>query len=70
VGTKGIRIEARASSGTYEKVYLLEKITDEVQGADTIYTRYYAPGIGLVKETLEVTGENGYTGQMELASVE
>lgn len=61
-------LKLELSSGKYEGVYLLEKITDEVKGADTIYTRYYAPGIGLVKETLEVTGENGYKGEMELVS--
>ncbi|WP_223701276.1 hypothetical protein [Sutcliffiella deserti] len=56
--------------GTFENVYVVQKTTDEVEGADTIYTRYYAPGYGLVKEIFEVTGEDGYSGETELASVE
>lgn len=56
--------------GSFEDVYVIKKVTDEVEDADTIYTRYYAPGYGLVKETYEVTGEYGYSGKAELEVVE
>lgn len=56
--------------GSFEDVYVIKKVTDEVEDADTIYTRYYAPGYGLVKETYEVTGEYGYSGKSELEIVE
>ncbi|WP_010197249.1 hypothetical protein [Bacillus sp. m3-13] len=56
--------------GSFEDVYVIQKVTDEVEDADTIYTRYYAPGYGLVKETYEVTGEYGYSGKSELEVVE
>ncbi|MGM0837613.1 MAG: hypothetical protein ACQEV7_15760 [Bacillota bacterium] len=62
--------EVEVAYGTFENVYVVQKITDEIEDADTIYTRYYAPGVGLVKESLEVTGENGYSGKTELAAVE
>jgi hypothetical protein len=64
----GIKLDVEY--GSFEDVYVLKKVTDEVEDADTIYTRYYAPGYGLVKETFEVTGDHGYSGATELASVE
>ncbi|TYS12941.1 hypothetical protein FZC78_22780 [Rossellomorea vietnamensis] len=45
---------------TYEDVKQVKKVTDEVVGSDTIIIRYYAPGYGMVKEEMEVTGDNGY----------
>ncbi|MGD7023385.1 hypothetical protein ACQCVK_12365 [Rossellomorea vietnamensis] len=45
---------------TYENVKQIKKVTDEVVGSDTIIVRYYAPGYGMVKEEMEVTGDNGY----------
>lgn len=45
---------------TYEDVKQVKKVTDEVVGSDTIIVRYYAPGYGMVKEEMEVTGDNGY----------
>ncbi|QFT90674.1 hypothetical protein FIU87_18680 [Bacillus sp. THAF10] len=68
VKESGAKLEL--SVGSYEEVYVLQKVTDEVQGEDTIYTRYYAPGVGLIKEEFEVTGEYGYTGEMEVATME
>ncbi|MGY3715237.1 hypothetical protein ACWE42_06905 [Sutcliffiella cohnii] len=56
--------------GAFENVYVIRKITDEVQDADTIYTRYYAPGYGLIKEIFEVTGEYAYIGETLLESVD
>ncbi|WP_100333197.1 hypothetical protein [Bacillus alkalisoli] len=56
--------------GTFEQVYVVKKITDEVEGAETIYTRYYAPKYGLIKETFEVTGEYGYKGETLLSNIE
>ncbi|MGD6967754.1 hypothetical protein ACQCVP_15100 [Rossellomorea vietnamensis] len=45
---------------TYENVKKVKRVTDEVVGSDTIIVRYYAPNYGLVKEEMEVTGDNGY----------
>jgi len=56
--------------GTFDNVYVIEKITDEVADADTIYRKYYAPEVGLIKETFEVTGKNGYTDEATLEIVE
>ncbi|QOR66359.1 hypothetical protein IM538_21760 [Cytobacillus suaedae] len=56
--------------GTFEKVIAIQKTTDEVAGADTIYTRYFAPAMGLVKETYEVIGEHGYKDEANLDKVE
>ena len=53
-------------AGTFSNVVVVKKITDEVEGAETIYTRYYAPSIGLIKETYEVTGKNGYKDEANL----
>jgi hypothetical protein len=64
----GVKVDVEY--GSFDDVYVLQKVTDEVEDADTIYTRYYAPGYGLVKEIFEVTGENGYSGQTELSTVE
>ncbi|WP_230501302.1 hypothetical protein [Sutcliffiella rhizosphaerae] len=63
-------VELEVNYGKFENVYVIQKITDEVENADTIYTRYYAPGIGLIKEHVELTGEYGYSGETELATVE
>ncbi|UAL47030.1 hypothetical protein K7887_19585 [Sutcliffiella horikoshii] len=64
----GVKLDV--AYGSFEDVYVIKKVTDEVENADTIYTRYYAPGYGLVKETYEVTGEYGYSGKSELEIVE
>lgn len=56
--------------GTFKNVYVIEKITDEVADAETIYRKYYAPGVGFIKETFEVTGKNGYTEEATLEVVE
>ncbi|WP_404445534.1 hypothetical protein LG307_19550 [Sutcliffiella horikoshii] len=64
----GVKLDV--AYGSFEDVYVIKKVTDEVEDADTIYTRYYAPGYGLVKETYEVTGEYGYSGKSELEVVE
>lgn len=57
-------------NGTFTNVIAIQKVTDEVARADTIYTRYFAPGMGLIKETYEVTGENGYKDEANLDKVE
>ncbi|MFC4323399.1 hypothetical protein [Litchfieldia salsa] len=56
--------------GAYRDVIVARKVTDEVEGAETIHTRYYAPGLGLVKETYEVKGDRGYSDGAELEKVE
>ncbi|WNF37387.1 hypothetical protein RJD24_02685 [Bacillaceae bacterium IKA-2] len=56
--------------GTFENVYVIENITDEVADADTIFRKYYAPELGLIKETFEVTGKNGYKEEATLGIVE
>lgn len=55
---------------TFTNVYVIQKITSEVEGADTIYTNYIAPGVGLIKETFEVTGEQGYSAESLLQKIE
>ncbi|MBP3950213.1 hypothetical protein [Bacillus suaedae] len=57
-------------AGTFEDVYVIKLITDDVEGEESIFTRYYAPGIGLIKEEFELTGENGYTDGATLTTVE
>ncbi|WLD92994.1 hypothetical protein [Alkalihalobacillus sp. AL-G] len=44
----------------FTNVLVVKKTTDELADADTIYTRYYAPGVGMIKDVYEVTGEEGY----------
>lgn len=39
----------------------MKTVSDEIAGSETTLTRYYAAGHGLIKEEIEVTGENGYT---------
>lgn len=56
-------------SGTYNSVIAVEKVTEEVVGEKTTYKRYYAPGSGLIKEIVEVTGENGYKGESSLENI-
>ncbi|WP_158318861.1 hypothetical protein [Robertmurraya kyonggiensis] len=56
--------------GKFTNVYVLRKVTDEVEGADTIYTYYIAPEVGLIKETFELTGEQGYSAESVLQTVE
>lgn len=48
-------------AGTFEDVYVVKKTTiAETTGNKTIYQAYFAPEIGLIKDTREVTGDNGY----------
>ncbi|MGG4491635.1 hypothetical protein [Metabacillus idriensis] len=56
--------------GKQKNVFVIQKISNEVVGEETIFTRYYAPNLGLVKENFELTGENGYKGESSLSSVE
>lgn len=56
--------------GEFTNVYVMQKITDEVVGEDTIYTRYFAPGVGFIKETFELTGEQGYKDEANLSSLD
>ena len=57
-------------AGEFKNVLIVEKTTEEVVNEETTYTRYYAPGQGLIKEEYKVTGENGYTAISELDKVE
>jgi DNA mismatch repair ATPase MutL len=56
--------------GKQKNVFVIQKISKEVVDEETIFTRYYAPKLGLVKEDFELTGENGYKGESSLSSVE
>ncbi|TDL78961.1 hypothetical protein [Peribacillus frigoritolerans] len=56
--------------GKQKNVFVIQKISNEVVGEETIFTRYYAPKLGLIKEDFELTGENGYKGESSLSSVE
>jgi hypothetical protein len=57
-------------SGEYTNVTVFKKVTNEVEEADTIYVNYFAPGIGLIKEEFELTGDQGYSATAVLQSVE
>jgi hypothetical protein len=57
-------------SGEYTNVLVFKKITNEVEGADTIYVNYFAPELGLIIEEFELTGDQGYTAKSVLTSVE
>lgn len=57
-------------AGTYENVYVVQKTsTSSTTGNEMIYTSYYAPNIGLIKDTREVTGENGYKTKTVLTGI-
>jgi uncharacterized protein YxeA len=62
--------EAETPVGSFKNVYVIQKVTKEIEGADTIYTYYFAPKIGLIKETFEVTGKQGYKEESILTVVE
>ncbi|GAM12015.1 hypothetical protein [Mesobacillus selenatarsenatis] len=49
-----------------QSVYAIKLVTEEVVGAETIKTRYYAPEHGMVREEVEVTGEGGYKSTVDL----
>jgi hypothetical protein len=55
---------------TFSNVYVIQKITNEVEGAETIYTNYFAPGFGLIKESFELTGDQGYKAESLLQKIE
>lgn len=59
----------KVPSGEYTNVFVFKKVTNEVEGADTIYVNYFAPGIGLIKEEFELTGDQGYSATAVLQSV-
>ncbi|WP_010676941.1 hypothetical protein [Bacillus timonensis] len=63
-------VELEVPYGSFKDVYVFQKVTDEVEGADTIYTKYFAPAMGLVKDGFELTGEAGYKGESSLEKVE
>ncbi|WP_191566691.1 hypothetical protein [Metabacillus idriensis] len=56
--------------GKHEDVLIIQKTSNEVVNEESIFTRYYAPELGLVKEDFELTGENGYKGESSLSSIE
>jgi hypothetical protein len=55
--------------GELKDVIVVRKVTDEVVNEKTTYTRFFAPGLGLVKETYSLTGENGYSAESVLGEV-
>jgi hypothetical protein len=55
---------------SFAGVTVIQKVTDEVKDADTIYTYYLAPKIGFVREIFKVTGEQGYSADSLLQKVE
>lgn len=63
-------VELEVPYGALKDVYVFQKVTDEVEGADTIYTKYFAPSLGLVKDGFELTGVGGYKGESSLETVE
>jgi hypothetical protein len=70
-GNKDIEIvDTKASlkvpQGEYDQVLIVKKATHEVADADSYLTYYLAPGVGIIKEVYEVTGEQGYKAGSEL----
>ncbi len=57
-------------AGDFQNVLIIQKTTNEVVDEETIYTRYYAPKYGLIKEEFNQSGENGYSVKSELEKVE
>ncbi|MBT2693706.1 hypothetical protein [Bacillus sp. ISL-55] len=55
--------------GELKDVIVVRKVTDEVVNEKTTYTRFFAPELGLVKETYSLTGENGYSAESVLGEV-
>ncbi|UOQ45698.1 hypothetical protein MUN89_07140 [Halobacillus salinarum] len=56
--------------GTFDDVYVVQQtLTGEGSGNKTVITNYYAKDLGLIKETREVKGDNGYTSLSELERV-
>jgi hypothetical protein len=62
--------EVETPVDSFKNVYVIQKVTKEIEGSDTVYTYYFAPKIGLIKETFEVTGEQGYKEESILTIVE
>ncbi|PAV31302.1 hypothetical protein CIL05_01225 [Virgibacillus profundi] len=53
--------------GEFSEVYLVKQTFEsDTTGDKTISQAFYAPNMGLVKETVEVTGDNGYEITTEL----
>ncbi|AJD92278.1 hypothetical protein JMA_29610 [Jeotgalibacillus malaysiensis] len=52
-----------------EVVVFTQTLVSETTDQETVFTNYYAKGLGLVKEVIEVTGENGYSTVSELSEV-
>lgn len=52
---------------TYSEVFTIQKVSEEVEGETTTYIKYFAPGKGLIKDVIEVTGEYGYTSESILS---
>ncbi len=50
-------------------VVVRQTLTSESSGNKTVVTDYYAKDLGLIKETREVKGNNGYTSKSELERV-
>lgn len=57
-------------AGTYDNVYVVQRTTTaSTTDSKTINQAFYAPEIGLIKETIEVTGENGYEATTVLTEI-
>ncbi|WP_409252037.1 hypothetical protein V1502_18390 [Bacillus sp. SCS-153A] len=54
---------------TFEGVYSVRSKISE-GNTNTIHTVYFAPGIGMIKEVFEETGDDGYTVESVLENVE
>ncbi|MDG5471570.1 hypothetical protein P6709_07400 [Jeotgalibacillus sp. ET6] len=62
--------EVTVPYGSFSEVVQIKMvISSETSGRETETVRYYAPEIGLIKEVIEVKGENGYTVSTELKEV-
>ena len=59
--------ELDVNGTVYSNVLVVKKEVEEIEGEISTYFRYYAPGKGLIKETVEVSGEDNYTSEVYLS---
>lgn len=55
--------------GEFDKVYVVQQTNTSSNGKKTVRKDYYAPGMGLIKETTDVDGEQSYHAELVLTKV-
>ncbi|KIL43012.1 hypothetical protein [Jeotgalibacillus campisalis] len=62
--------EVTVPYGSFSDVVQIQMtVSSETSGRQTETTRFFAPEVGLIKEVIEVEGENGYTVSTELEEI-